>query len=1059
MGVLIKTHPIDVDGVDRDTTLLIIPQDDPPKYEAEMEPRLKKRNRSCCVLTVILCLLTILTVHFLILPNSYPSTLFSNLFSDTPSELDVQSPSIFVSVQVVNYETNILSVDSPDDSEVDHPDRSSEDVLVEALLLAMLQEAKESFDAEEAKEKRKEVESKGSRNIKDDVDDDILTPEDNDAAEVESNAVCSTMADDDRFDCLPQGDISEASCMARGCCWNQRSSVQMVNGTVKLGLPACFYPYKYPTYRLENYKETANGFEGTLQRSKDAKDIYPNPINSLRLQVIFDTAQRLHVKITDATKDRYEVPLPVLPGAPFSKPDTTLYDFVVTKEPFSFQVKRKSTGGVLVDTATNTFAFYDQFIQISSLLPSKYIYGLGEHTDAHFLHSVNWKQFTMWTTDIYPNLETPLYGVHPFYFSMEEDGDANGVLLFNSNAMDVILQPTPAITYRTIGGVLDFYFFLGPSPQDVTSQYMELLGKPQMPPYWALGYHLCRWGYGSVENTRKVMERNLAAGIPLDAQWNDIDYMDKNKDFTIDGSKFNGITEFVNEVHAKGLRYVVIVDPGISSAEAPGSYQAYTDGLAMNVFVQNASDQVIEGRVWTGNPQAYPDFTHPNISQYWLKQITDFRKVVPVDGLWIDMNEPSNFVDGSMVGCPKDSSLENPPYLPNIAGKTLNTRTLCMTAKHHAGLHYNLHSTYGIYQAKATQAALLQVFPNKRPFVVSRSTFVGQGQYSAHWTGDESSSWSDLQTSIGDILNFNMFGIPFVGADICGFGDNATEELCLRWHQLGAFYPFSRNHNAVSNRDQDPAAWSPAATEAIRTVLLTRYSLLPYYSTLLFRASISGHTVVRPLFFEFAHDKRTYSIDAQFLIGSSVMLSPVTTPNTTKILAYLPEGRWFDFYSLKKISDKGGEWIELDAPLDKVNVHLREGGIVPMQKPEVTTGKTRQNPIDLVVMLDKTGKACGEVYWDDGEQMDVLQKGDFSLVQFEMKNGKLKSTVVNDKYKDVPAMGSVRVVGLERTVKKVVWNGGEEVDFVFNDHTVMVKVGEMLGKESTVAMEFEMEFF
>ena len=84
--------------------------------------------------------------------------------------------------------------------------------------------------------------------------------------------------------------------------------------------------------------------------------------------------------------------------------------------------------------------------------------------------------------------------------------------------MDVILQPTPAITYRTIGGVLDFYFFLGPSPQDVTSQYIELVGKPQMPPFWALGFHLCRWGYGSVENTRKVMERNLEAGVPLDVQ-------------------------------------------------------------------------------------------------------------------------------------------------------------------------------------------------------------------------------------------------------------------------------------------------------------------------------------------------------------------------------------------------------------------------------------------------------------------------------------------------------------------------------------------------------------
>lgn len=86
-----------------------------------------------------------------------------------------------------------------------------------------------------------------------------------------------------------------------------------------------------------------------------------------------------------------------------------------------------------------------------------------------------------------------LQGVHPFYISMEDDGNSNGVFLFNSNAMDVILQPAPAITYRTIGGLLDFYVFLGPSPADVSAQYVSLIGKPVLPPYWSLGYHLCRY--------------------------------------------------------------------------------------------------------------------------------------------------------------------------------------------------------------------------------------------------------------------------------------------------------------------------------------------------------------------------------------------------------------------------------------------------------------------------------------------------------------------------------------------------------------------------------------
>ena len=79
---------------------------------------------------------------------------------------------------------------------------------------------------------------------------------------------------------------------------------------------------------------------------------------------------------------------------------------------------------------------------------------------------------------------------------------------------DVVLQPTPAVTYRTIGGILDFYVLTGPTPDEVIQQYTEVIGRPFMPPYWGLGFHLCRWGYGSTDGTRKVVERMRVAGIP-----------------------------------------------------------------------------------------------------------------------------------------------------------------------------------------------------------------------------------------------------------------------------------------------------------------------------------------------------------------------------------------------------------------------------------------------------------------------------------------------------------------------------------------------------------------
>lgn len=81
--------------------------------------------------------------------------------------------------------------------------------------------------------------------------------------------------------------------------------------------------------------------------------------------------------------------------------------------------------------------------------------------------------------------------------------------------------------------------------------------------------------------------------------------------------------------------------------------------------------------------------------------LKNFHNEVPFDGAWIDMNEPSNFLSGSFNGCPK-SDLESPPYLPAVDGGVLNYKTVCMTAKHYAGLHYNVHNLFGITEAIIT---------------------------------------------------------------------------------------------------------------------------------------------------------------------------------------------------------------------------------------------------------------------------------------------------------------------------------------------------------------------
>ena len=128
-----------------------------------------------------------------------------------------------------------------------------------------------------------------------------------------------------------------------------------------------------------------------------------------------------------------------------------------------------------------------------------------------------------------------------------------------------------------------------------------------------------------------------------------------------------------------------------------------------------------------------------------------------------------------------------------------------------------------------------------------------------------------------------MFGVPLIGADICGFNGDTNEELCARWHALGAFYPFSRNHNADTAREQDPAVLGANVTAAAKTALEWKYSLLPYLYTLFYKAHTSGDTVVRPLFFEFVTDAKSYEIETQFLWGPAVMVVPTLEERATTV--------------------------------------------------------------------------------------------------------------------------------------------------------------------------------
>lgn len=849
---------------------------------------------------------------------------------------------------------------------------------------------------------------------------------------------CDNLAVESRFDCMPEGS-DKTECEKRQCCWSNTTSSQA---------PSCFYPQDFPNYRVVSTKVKMNEMSYSLQKDKPSHR--PNEILNLEVLLIFESEQTLRVKIIDPNNSRYEVPS--LNRTQKSRPkNDTDYQIFINENPFGIKIFRKSTGKIIIDTSVAPLIYSDQYIEFSTTLTNSYFYGLGEHRDS-LAHETNWNRYTFWNRDISPSLNTNLYGTHPFYMTVDRNGDAMGFYFHNSNAMEVLVTPKPALTFITTGGIIDFYVYLGPSPSDVVFQHTLVVGTSQMPQYFTLGFHLCRWGYNSSENLRQVIERNRAIGIPYDVQWTDIDAMQDKLDWTYDSINFSSLFLIVRDLHDNGMHYVNIIDPGIHNLTG---YFPYESGLKSNVFIRyfNESEPLI-GSVWPGWT-VYPDFTSPNTTKWWAVQAKLFHDEIPFDGLWIDMNEPSNFVDGSSKGC-TGNKYDEPAYLPKVLGGKLYSKSICPSAEQYFSNHYNLHNMYGHFEAAASYQALLKINNNKRPFVLTRSSFSGTGNFAAHWTGDNSATWEDLYYSIPAILSFNMFGISQVGADVCGFNGDTTEELCIRWTQLGAFYPFMRNHNSINNKDQDPAVFSPSAQEIMKKALKTRYALLPYLYGLFFTSSQIGDTVVRPLFFEFPQDVQTHKIDRQFMLGEAILITPVLDQGIQTIQAYFPNDTWYNYRTGAKFDLNKGQYLNLNVTLDDIPIHVRGGRIIPFQHPNVNTKFSRINSFGLILALsknapDKGKHAVGYLYWDDGESFDAQNENIFNYFMFFATQNILEINRYYFRYRTRMVLSDLKIFGVDEPVKEVNLDGVLYENFIYDHDNKVLKIEsfsiDLLSKE------------
>ncbi|MDT8401669.1 MAG: glycoside hydrolase family 31 protein [Bacteroidales bacterium] len=587
--------------------------------------------------------------------------------------------------------------------------------------------------------------------------------------------------------------------------------------------------------------------------------------------------------------------------------------------------------------------------------PDVDLYGTGEVTGSLRRNDT---EIELWNTDNYGYRKAQgkrLYQSHPWIMGVRKDGSAFGIIADNTWKQSFNLKNP--ITISSDGPPFRVIIIERETPQELLKTLAELTGKIEMPPIWALGYQQCRFSYFPDTKVREVAYEFRKRKIPCDVIWVDIDYMDNFKVFTFHPERFPDPDGLNHYLHSLNIKSVWMIDPGVKKEDG---YIVYEEGTAGDHWVYTNNNEVFTGNVWPGEC-VFPDFTIPETRQWWGSLYRGFIQT-GIDGVWNDMNEPSVFnrQGGTM-----------PETNWHRGGGLLQP-----------GPHLRYHNIYGLLMVKASRDGILKANPGKRPFVLSRSNFLGGQKYAATWTGDNASTWEHFKMATPMVLNLGLSGQPFTGPDLGGYRGSPDTSLFANWIAVGAFYPFCRSHTEKGTGAQEPWAFGEEVENVSRKALERRYRLMPYLYTLFWEASQTGLPVMRPVFFADITNLTLRSEDEAFMWGDDLLIIPQWAENPG-----LPGGIW------RTIS-----LLDADAENDGYQPELRQrgGSIIPLGSLIQSTDEFKTDSTTLFVCLDENNKAGGTLYVDEGDGFDY-RNGDFEVLTFNAKKIGKKKVIVRCK--------------------------------------------------------------
>ncbi|MFJ7200545.1 MULTISPECIES: TIM-barrel domain-containing protein [unclassified Streptomyces] len=556
-----------------------------------------------------------------------------------------------------------------------------------------------------------------------------------------------------------------------------------------------------------------------------------------------------------------------------------------------------------------------RWVQRSEVPADARFFGLGGRASGPRLRD---GVYGLWNTDPGGRFgpgDDPLYLTMPVQLVV---GDAGTHLMFHDNSWSgrVTLREGEegagsghdrpgTCEVRMDGGPLRCWVVTG-TPARVLRGWTALTGAPALPPSWALGPQHARWGFGSEREVRRIVAGYRERGLPLSVLHLDIDHYDAHRVFTVDHTRFPDLPGLAKELREDGVRLVSIVDPAVKAEPGNAVFDAGAAVGDGGAFVRDARGRVVRGEVWPGEC-VFPDFTDPRVREWW-GGLYEERLAQGFSGVWHDMNEPVSF------------AAFGDPTLPRSARHFLEGR---------GGDHREAHNVYGLAMARAGYEGLRRLRPQERPFLFSRSGWVGMQRYGGTWSGDVATGWPGLRASLALVLGLGLCGVPYSGPDVGGFDGSPSPELYLRWFQLAAYLPLFRTHAAIDAGRREPWEFGPQVLQHARAALEERERLRPYFVTLSRLAGLTGAPYVRPLWWRSPGDRALRDCEDAFLLGDALLVAPVLERGADRRAVRLPRGRWYDTVTGEVYEGPGQ--VLLDAPLSRVPVLARAGSVLPVR--------------------------------------------------------------------------------------------------------------------------------